>query len=160
MKYARHRLIRLSDSTENIAGGLALGAAMSFSPLLGTHIVQCAGICFFTRLNMLASFAGTMIGNPWTFPFIWWASLSLGNFLMELAGFPSSASLPEGAGFSVIWDMVKHEPLRVFLPWLLGGYILALVSWPVFYFLFYEFIHGAKLAREKLRKARQKKEKK
>lgn len=70
---------------------------------------------------------------------------------MELMGFPAVTSLPDEITLQVMWDIIKTEPLRVFLSWLLGGYILALVAWPVFYIIFYELIKGAKIARQKFK---------
>lgn len=154
LKYAKHRMIRLSDSTENIAAGLAVGASISFSPLVGTHFFQCLALWYPFRFNLLASFVGTVIGNPWTFPFIWIVSISLGNTLMGLMGVPSAAALPDDVNFNVIVDLFLHEPFRILAPWMLGGYALALAVWGPFYFTYYYLISGAKAARAKIKKAR------
>ena len=152
--YAKHRMIRLADSTGNIAAGLAFGGAISFSPLVGTHFLQCLIFWYPLRFNLLASFVGTVVGNPWTFPFIWLASITLGNSVLELMGVPSSATLPEEVSFRVIVDMFLHEPFRILVPWMLGGHILALAAWPVLYLIYYQLIHGAKTARAKLKERR------
>lgn len=152
-KYTRLRVIRLSDSSQKIALGLAIGAAISFTPLVGTHFIQAGFLAYVFRANFLASLIGTFAGNPWTFPFMWWAAMTFGSFIFELIGV-DSASLPEHIDFSVVWELIKHEPVRIFLPWLLGGYLIALLSVPFSYMLFYRLVNGAKLARVRARERR------
>ena len=148
-KYTRYRIVRLSDSNHRIAAGLATGAAISFTPLIGTHFVQAGGIAYIFRFNFISALVGTFMGNPWTFPFMWWAAISFGSFLFGLVGLPASTALPDDVTFSIMWDLIWNEPLRIFLPWLLGGYLLGLLSWPFTYILFYNLVRGAKLARTK-----------
>lgn len=148
-KYVRMRVVRLSDSSAKIAAGLAIGVAISFSPLMGTHLIQAVLIAYVIRANVIASLIGTIIGNPWTFPFMWWASISLGSALFGLFGLPATASLPEGMDISMFWDLVTHDPLRIFMPWMLGGYLIAFLIWPFCYLFFYNLVKAAKAARKK-----------
>lgn len=150
-KYVRHRVIRLSDSSHKIAAGLAIGVAISFTPILGTHFIQAGLIAYLIRANFLAALIGTFAGNPWTFPFMWWAAIGLGSKLFGLMGLPASTALPDNITFGVFWDIIEHEPLRIFMPWMLGGYLLALLSWPFTYYLFYNMVRGAKAARRQAR---------
>lgn len=150
-KYTRLRIIRLSDSTQKIALGLSIGAAISFTPLVGTHFIQAGFIAYLLRANFLASLIGTFVGNPWTFPFMWWAAMTFGSFIFQTVGFPASVSLPEQIDLSVVWDLIKHEPFRIFLPWLVGGYLIALLSMPISYMIFYRLVSGAKKARVRAR---------
>ena len=148
-QYLRHRTIRIPDTSHKIAMGLAIGGAVSFSPLMGTHILQGFLFAFFLRGNYIAVVIGTLIGNPWTFPFIWWASMSLGSFLFGLFGLPASSMLPAVVTPEILWDLFKNDPFRLFLPWMTGGYLLCLLSFPLFYGLYYYLVNGAKIAREK-----------
>lgn len=150
-RYVRHRIIRLSDTSHKIAAGLAIGLAISFTPIIGTHFIQAGLLAYLIRANVLASLIGTFAGNPWTFPFMWWSAISFGSFLFGMFGLPASTALPEVIDFSILWDIATNEPRRIFLPWLLGGYLIALVSWPFTYFIFYNMVKGAKLARRKAR---------
>ena len=149
--YIKHRLIRLSDSTHKIALGLAIGSAISFTPIVGTHFIQAAAAAYLARANLLSAVVGTFIGNPWTFPFMWWVAISFGSFLFHLMGLPSSTALPDEMNFAVLWELITHEPLRIFLPWMLGGYIAALISIPFTYMVFYRLIGAAKHARARAR---------
>ena len=150
-QYTKHRVIRLSDSTHNIALGLAIGAAISFTPILGTHFIQAGFLAYIVRCNLIAALICTFIGNPWTFPFMWWAAISLGSFLFQSFGLPAQTSLPDHANFSIVWDIVQNEPMRIFLPWLVGGYLLAFVCAPIAYGIFFQLVKGAKLAQKKSR---------
>lgn len=149
--YTKHRIIRLSDSSQKIALGLAIGVGISFTPILGTHFIQAGLLAYLLRANFLAALVGTFAGNPWTFPFMWWAAISLGSFLFGLFGLPTSAALPDAASFSVIWDLMTSAPLRVFAPWFVGGYLIAIFSIPFTYLLAYKFVSGAKAARRRAR---------
>ena len=154
LKYVKLRVLRLSDSTEKVAGGLAIGTSISFTPLVGTHFIQAAGISYLTRFNMMAAIIGTFIGNPWTFPFMWWAATSFGSFLFGLVGLPIEIALPEEISLGIVIDLLLNEPLRIFLPWLVGGYLLGLITWFPAYFIFYYLVKGAKAARAKARMIR------
>lgn len=155
--YFAKRTVRLSDSSQNIAIGLANGTALSFSPFIGTHIIQAGALTYIMRGNVFASVVGTIIGNPWTFPFMWLISISLGAWLFGLFGLPAEANLPEVMNWDILVDLIFNEPMRIFLPWLLGGYLCALISWPISYFIYYYLIHGAKQRLKKIRQERIKK---
>jgi len=146
-QYVKHRIVRLSDSSHRIAVGLACGAVISFTPLVGTHFIQAGILAYIFRGNLLSAIIGTFVGNPWTFPFMWWAAMSFGSFLFGVFGLPASTALPEVVTFGVMWNLATTDPLRLFLPWLLGGYLIALFSWPFFYVIFFYLVKSAKLAR-------------
>jgi uncharacterized protein (DUF2062 family) len=69
--YIWHRIGRLHGTPHSIAGGFAAGAAISFTPFVGGHLVLAALLSWATRSNIVAGLIGTAVGNPWTFPFIW-----------------------------------------------------------------------------------------
>ncbi len=76
--YLWHRVGRLHGTPHSIAGGLACGAAVSCTPFVGAHFILAALFAWFTRSNIVAGLIGTAAGNPWTFPFIWWWTYTLG----------------------------------------------------------------------------------
>lgn len=145
--YIKHRVLRLSDTPRNIALGLAIGAGVSFSPIMATHFAQAALLSLILRANIPASLIGTIVGNPWTFPFIWWASLSLGSAIFTAIGMPVEASPPDDLTFVMMWDMLLHDPMRLFMPLLLGGYILCVIAIILTYPLYLILIKGAQRAR-------------
>lgn len=150
--YIKHRVIRLSDSNHKIALGLSFGTAISFTPIVGTHFIQAGILSYIFRGNLIASLIGTFAGNPWTFPFMWWAAISFGSYLFGLLGLPAQDTMPEEVTLSIMWEIIKHEPLRIFLPWAAGGYLLGILSMIVTYPFYFNIVKGAKIARDKTRK--------
>ena len=71
-KHTKHKIYKLKDPPESISIGLAWGAAVSFTPLLGLHIIICFLGTYLMKGNLLAAAAGTIVGNPWTFPIIFY----------------------------------------------------------------------------------------
>lgn len=150
-RYIKHRIIRLADTSHKIAVGLACGAAISFTPIVGTHFIQAGILAYVMRANLLASLIGTFVGNPWTFPFMWWISIEFGGAIFGMMGLPAETKLPDNIDFATFWEIVKTEPMRIFLPWATGGYLLGLLTWPLWYLIFFNMVKGAKVARKKAR---------
>jgi uncharacterized protein (DUF2062 family) len=100
--YYVKRLTRLSGTPHNIAAGFACGVMVSFTPLVGLHILLGCLVALIVRGNFLAVAVGTLVGNPWTFPFMWLASYEVGKFLLG-ADSPAAGPLP-----SVFRDLVGH----------------------------------------------------
>lgn len=140
IEYLGHRLKRLPDTPHKICLGLACGVFVSFSPLFGFHFIYAGLIAFILRGNILASFLGTLFGNPLTFPFIATLSLGLGRRMFGInhsdADFTSLKDSFAGA-FSGLWDSMLSlvglaDPAwgrladfwwQVFLPYFVGGII-------------------------------------
>ena len=80
--YHWRRLFRISASAHSIALGFAAGVFMSFTPLVGFHLLLAAIAAFVLRSSIVASAVGTVIGNPLTFPLIWYATYNLGAVLL------------------------------------------------------------------------------
>ena len=83
--YLLMRLTRLSGTPHSIACGFACGAAISFTPFVGLHIVLSVLVAWMLRGHIIAAAVGTVVGNPWTFPFIWLATYKTGQILLGSA---------------------------------------------------------------------------
>src|SRR5690625_493920 len=81
-RYIAHRLSRLPSTPYRIAAGFACGAAVSFTPLIGFHFLSAALLALVVRGNLIASALGTVVGNPWTFPFIWAWTFAFGRWMI------------------------------------------------------------------------------
>lgn len=147
IEYARHRLGRLPDTPHRLAAGFACGVACSFTPLIGFHFVLSAILSFLVRGNLVASAFGTIAGNPWTFPFIWWVTYLVGSAISGMgAGMNPFSELQFGAILSDPWGVFGP----IFAPMLLGAVPLALASWALTYFLlvrFFRFYRAKRLDR-------------
>lgn len=152
IEYLGHRIKRLPDTPHKIALGFSCGVFVSFSPLFGLHFIY-AGICaLIVRGNVLASFLGTLVGNPLTFPLIATTSLSIGRQMMggdsAEMGFRSVKDAFVEA-FSGLWQSFKAafgmaDPALhklhafwadIFLPYYIGGLIPGFIAAAAFYFL-------------------------
>ncbi len=138
-RYAQLRLIRIGDSTGAIARGLAFGMSISFTPLPGTHIISAIGLTMATRGNVLAAVAGTVIGNPWTFPLMWWMAYKLGDFSFRLFG-ATPIEMPKNFTWDDFLNAIVQHPMDLVVPWVCGGFILMGLSWPIFYIVSYRMV--------------------
>ena len=120
--YFFHRVRRLPGSPYSIAAGLACGAAASFTPFLGLHFILAALIAWLIGGNLFASAVGTVVGNPWTFPFIWALIYRVGFWIL---GWEVDHALPEELSMAYIFD----QPRAVLLPMFLGSLPISLAVW-------------------------------
>ncbi len=126
-KYVVHRLKRLPETPHRIAAGLAAGAAVSFTPFVGLHLIVGGALCFLVRGNLFAMAIGTAVGNPWTFPFIWLWIFQFGRWLQGHGGVIS-----ERPPMSI--QSIFEQPLEFLLPMTLGGLITAVFVWLLVFF--------------------------
>ena len=126
LRYVFLRLARLSGSPYSIAAGFACGGAVSFTPFLGFHIVLGVGFSWILGASPIAALIGTLIGNPWTFPFIWWWTYWLGHQL--LPGHQMIAL----KGVDVAY--LTHHVWDILAPMALGGVLSATLVWFVSYY--------------------------
>jgi len=139
LQYTQLRLIRLKGSTRSIASGLAFGASISFTPLPGSHIIGAGILSVITRSNVLASLVGTLIGTPWTFPFMWWGAYKTGEMTFHLFG-AHITEMPKDITWDFLVNEITNHPMNLMVPWVTGGFILMGITWPIFYILSYRAI--------------------
>lgn len=160
LKYYRIRIIRLSSSAESIAINLAGGSAMSFTPFFGIHVFTALGFAWVigARMNIVAAMVGTFVGNPWTFPFLLYSSYRVGGFVLGLfdahvdRGFNVNTVEEQAENlFGYFWENFAD----IFVPTAIGGTILAIASFPLYYFLYLYLVRGAQRARKLRMKRRQ-----
>jgi uncharacterized protein (DUF2062 family) len=134
--YIAHRLGRLPGTPYRVAAGFACGAAVSFTPFIGLHFVLAALLSLLLRGHILASAIGTVVGNPWTFPFIWAWTYSLGWWLI---------GSPNGHEVSVEFTLqyIGENIMSVGWPMTVGALPTAVVVWCIafvpIYFIVYEY---------------------
>lgn len=129
------KLNSLKGTPESIAKGVATGVAVSFTPFVGFHLLIVLAITKIAKENGMAGILGTVAGNPWTFPFIWYATLKTGHFLLQSEApklppnftklfkelFHAVITLDFNAFLSDIWP--------VFLPMLVGCIPFYIITW-------------------------------
>ena len=119
IKLQKYKITKIKDFPESVAIGMAWGVAVSFTPLLGFHLIICYLGTWLMKGNLIAATVGTVIGNPWTFPFIFYLDYKIGTTI-----FLSRIDYYE---FKISFFVENFESL--FYPTLLGSIPLALVMW-------------------------------
>ena len=137
--YVWHRLARLPGTPHSIAAGFAAGAAVSFTPFLGLHIIMACCIVYLTRGNYLAAVIGTVVGNPWTFPLFFALTGAVGTLII---GGDAIAEIPVWD-----WDAILAGPIDYFskflpvvFPLIVGGIPVAVIVWFLTYLVFKELV--------------------
>ncbi len=143
--YYKHRTIRIPAGEHSIAAGLAFGCAVSWTPTFGTHLLQCALFCWITRTNWIASFIGSGFGNPWTTPMLMLIAYHVGKALFVATG---NGDMVLHTNDPITFELLMNEKMKIFLPTLLGGYVMGAATFPLFYYPFYYMVKGARLARK------------
>lgn len=167
--YIAYRLRRLPDPAHKISRGIAAGVAASFSPLFGLHFLTAAILAYLMRGNILASLLATFFGNPITFPIIATVSVGLGTQMLGQPQVPpqdilvsfSHASLEIWGNFAAIfssetadWGETAQFFRRIFMPYLVGGILPAIVTAIAAYYLSYPVILSYQKGRIKRMKKR------
>lgn len=146
MQYVVYRLQRLPDTPYRIAAGVACGTAVSFTPFMGLHLLLALVLAFAMRANIVASALGTLVGNPWTFPFIWVFIYRFGGALL---GLDTSVPLKDriGGGSLMSDPLAVLEP--VLWPMIAGGIPIAILVWLLTYFPLRRLIERRRAKRAK-----------
>ncbi|MEO0498378.1 MAG: DUF2062 domain-containing protein [Pseudomonadota bacterium] len=148
MAYIRKRTCRIAASPHEIALGFAFGVFVSFTPWLGAHVALACAFAWLFGVSMLASALGTIVGNPVTFPFIWAASVGLGNLLLGRSETFKPAKGAEHQLLKAIEDGYDYDRISSVLhgiwepivkPMIAGGTPLGLLVAIVFYIAIRKF---------------------
>jgi len=140
-KYFAKRILRLTASPHAVSAGVAAGVFASFTPFLGLHFLIAFLIAYFIAGNLLAAAMGTFFGNPVSFPFIWGATYTTGNYILlgrsDKDGSEGMAGVSDTdwlqMGWIEAWEFATGLWQPVFKPMLIGavplGTIFAIVAY-------------------------------
>lgn len=147
IEYLSLRMQRLPDSANSIALGFACGVYASFTPFFGFHFVIAAGLAWLFRSNLYASAIGTFFGNPITFGFIMWSSLTIGEAIMGID--TTLAEQLKVLGFlDKVILLLQNIPTLV-VPYFVGGLIPGLTCAVICYFLLIPVVKAYQQRRRK-----------
>ncbi len=113
------RFIKIRGTPRQIAGGMAIGLFIGFTPTL-FQIVMAVFLAALFKANKFAAAAGVMITNPLTAPFIYSVTYMIGA---SLIGLDKPFSLRAFTDLSAFVAMVQQAP-RIFIALFLGGAIV------------------------------------
>ena len=142
--YYKYRILRMPHSTHDIAMGLASGCVVSWTPTIPFQILQCFIFCRVVKANFPAAVLGTAFGNPWSFPILFTISYHVGQSFLDITGLENVLIFLAGET-----DIFKQEGFGVqkFAPTLIGGYIMAVFTYPMFYYSFFYMITAGRASR-------------
>ena len=142
IKLQKYKIIKIKDFPESVAIGMAWGVAVSFTPLLGLHLIICYLGTWLMKGNLIAATVGTIIGNPWTFPFIFYLDYKIGTTIfLERIDFYE---------FKISFFVEHFEDL--FYPTLLGSFPIAVIVWFVTFFICKNFLINRINEKNKIRR--------
>ena len=139
--YYKYRLLRLPNSSHEIAMGLASGCVVSWTPTIPFQILQCFVFCKITRANFIASIVGTSFGNPWTFPILFYIAYKVGSVIVNFIHLEAILHFVLGDNLLIFGNDLMMDK---FLPTLIGGYVMAALTYPLFY---YSFVYSIRAGR-------------
>lgn len=129
-QYGWRRVWRLSGTPHAIALGVSAGAFASCTPFFGFHILIAMMVAWVLRGNLIASAIGTFIGNPLTFPAIWFVVYETGRYMMGTPA-PADPDIAETLQAAHATDMI----LPFIVPLTIGaipvGIVLGCISYVV-----------------------------
>lgn len=132
-----NKLDALKGNPKSIAAGFATGAAVSFTPFVGFHALVALIIAKINKQNGTAAILGTIVGNPWTFPIIWYADFYCGEFFLN------KEITANHIDFIVVFKELFHAVIMldfdrffsdiypIFLPMLVGCVPFCIIVWIV-----------------------------
>jgi len=136
------RLRSLQGTPASIAAGAATGVMISFTPFIGLHTLLAVVIAWLIRANVLAAALGTVVGNPWTFPFIWAAVYYTGRIMLE-----GSAAVVLPVSFETVFHASGHALMTfdfsgffsdvwpVLKPMIIGCVPFCVAAWIISYYI-------------------------
>ena len=151
-KYISLSIKRIKGTPQALSLGIATGVAISFTPFIGFHALLAIFISWVIGGSMAAALIGTLFGNPWTFPFIWYFTFEIGQFINY--GFLSYeeefsfkvikkevstllAIVKNIIIFANIFELDENVAKLKLIPFMVVGSIpLVFISWIFSYFLF------------------------
>jgi uncharacterized protein (DUF2062 family) len=113
-RYVVHRLRRLSATPHAVALGFAVGVFSAVTPFLGTHLIMAVTLAWVIGGSLVGAVLGTFVGNPLTYPFIWFATYKVGNVMLGAHGNSKRIDLSEGifrSSLDHLWPVLKPMSL-------------------------------------------------
>ena len=154
IRYAYIRLVRINDSPQKIAWGLAVGVFLGVFPTFGLGTVVALVLAIAFKFNKASAILGSLIMNPLTTPFFWTASSALGALLVNRDWHHTLKMVQAFSGHLRLVDLTTGEGWAFLLKglgagiyvYLLGNMLISLALAITFYFA---GLHLTKVYRER-----------
>ena len=147
------RLLDIKDRPHAIAGGVAIGMFVGFTPLFGLKTLLCLGLAFLLGCNPIAAVIAVSLHDVVTpfWPFLLMLEYEIGTHILGHTG--ETSALLHSFHHLHLMDMMKWTTfLDVGLPLLVGSMFLSAPAAAIAYFLMIGFLkrrERRRLEREK-----------
>jgi len=133
LRYQLLKFVRIRATPHAIGIGVAMGIFAAFLPLVGVHIALSAALAWMFGGNIIAAVTSTvLVGNPFTYPFIWAAAWEAGQMILgskaRSMGTIHLHELVHKLSLSEIWGPILK-------PLLIGSIPMGIVGGIVGYFI-------------------------
>ncbi|NBV54358.1 MAG: DUF2062 domain-containing protein [Proteobacteria bacterium] len=123
----REKLKDEARHPHKVALGAAVGVGVSFIPLPGMGAIMALAVAWLVRGSIPAALVSQVIGNPWTFPFIWAASLAVGKIVLPVQEGVNLVALMNNLTWQFFIDNRQDLLMNILVPMGLGGLILGFI---------------------------------
>lgn len=141
--YYKHRIGRLPGTPSQIASGFATGVAISVTPFIGLHILIGGIIAWLSRASLIAMVVGTLAGNPWTFPVIFYTTYKVGHMML---GHIKKAAGMEHVPVLTLQHLIE-KPVELLIPLTVGSLPFCIVLWGISYYICRHLVRKYRAAR-------------
>ena len=131
------KLINIKDTPKSIAQGATIGVVVSWTPFVGFHLLLATFFAKITKRNVVAAALGTIVGNPWTFPIIWYATLRMGEVILGIDHIHTEVNFTEffkqlyHAVIMLDFKLFIKDILPVFIPMAVGCIPFCVIIWNI-----------------------------
>ncbi len=125
-------ILSLDSHPGHISAGFAVGVFIGFTPFYGVHFLMAITAAFIFRLNKVTCLTGTWVNNPFTVVPATVLSYKLGRIL--LGKHPKEIAVN-----GLDWHFVKSHAASLILGSSVFGFIAAVISYFVCYYLVVSF---------------------
>lgn len=157
LRWARYqyiKLLRINDTPEKVAGGLALGAALGILPSFGLGVIIALLLAGVLKVNRVSAVIGTLVMNPWTTPFFWGTSYIAGSLILGYDLSETIKVIEQLKSQGDLWANLLGR--RLILPYVIGNAVVTVFASAFFYVvgLYSVRAYRRAKARRKARKTR------
>ena len=157
-------VLHLDEEPSRLAAGMAVGVFIGITPFYGLHTLIALGAAYVFRLNKAATITGAWLNLPWTAPFVYGFSLTLGEAVLNgdwsrfsmasVHGLAESAGAYLRAGpretadnlWQLVWSMLFVASKPLFVGTTILGFVLAIVA----YFVTLEAVRDVRRIRARI----------
>lgn len=128
-----YKVLRIQATPASIARGFAVGVFIGFLPLLPVQTICAVTLAFIVRGSKIAAALGTWVSNPINWVPLYLAFYHIGHALLPF-------DIPRLNLKEIEFLDLLHRGPRLLIAMMLGGFVIALPSSIITYFISKRFI--------------------